>query len=743
MEWVTRLFPGVLLIVSSTDSFRTASNVALNKPAWQYTKDPGAGFWSASNAVDGDKTCSPVDSHHFTLSGCGNPPWWQVDLGAVYNISRIKVYGRRDNVSRNYWQGTPFNVSVGNSSSSLRSIYTGNPNEGDYIYFIRIDPPDSVQIIDIRKMDRTYMTICEVKVFDQVCRRGYFGYGCLHENHCEGDYDMATGHCPICQKGWQKEACQQPCAAGEFGSNCSSHCGYCHDGNTTCDSYNGHCQAGCAAGYKGEFCKTKCSPGEYGPGCTSHCGQCSGENTTCNVHSGHCPSGCAPGYKGDFCSTPINVALSKPTLQYTVSNSKTEIWPSSNAVDGDKTCSPVDSSHFTLSEYGDPPWWQVDLGAVHNISRIRVYGRKDNVTKQLEGFTVHLSTSNILNNNGNILPLTTLPYPANGTFDFNLSTPIEARFCRLSLPKPHSVDLPTYPILLCEVEIFELIQGRDNNIIIPGHTIVTPSISSQYNACDASKSIDGSILHDLSSDDFVLCQRCSVALGVKHPWLQLDLSEVTAVGYIRLYGRDNGIRTGQSSNLTIFANNISITDAANLSDWTELGDIIKSDNINGVVLDLKSQRLFRYLTITTKYASTVMTICEVKLYTRDCSDGHFGEKCSDQCHCKHDPRCNGVTGECSPPGCAAGWTGEACNILCSPGKYGENCKNRCYCYANKECKKDTGFCPNERCARGWQSPSCNIPEHSDKVATEPATAIVIRVMCSMDTVQMVYVPQGG
>ncbi|XP_052791681.1 multiple epidermal growth factor-like domains protein 11 [Mya arenaria] len=77
-----------------------------------------------------------------------------------------------------------------------------------------------------------------------------------------------------------------------------------------------------------------------------------------------------------------------------------------------------------------------------------------------------------------------------------------------------------------------------------------------------------------------------------------------------------GVGVGQSCNLTVYANNISITEEANLKDWTNIGDIMQSDNVNGVVLDLQSPRILRYVAFTTKYGTT-MAICEVKLYAKD------------------------------------------------------------------------------------------------------------------------------
>lgn len=75
-----------------------ATNVAVQKHASQFNENPGgSGIWPASLAVDGQKVCDRVDDTTVTLSGYDNYPWWQVDLGAVYDVTRINVYGRGDN----------------------------------------------------------------------------------------------------------------------------------------------------------------------------------------------------------------------------------------------------------------------------------------------------------------------------------------------------------------------------------------------------------------------------------------------------------------------------------------------------------------------------------------------------------------------------------------------------------------------------------------------------------------------
>lgn len=76
-----------------------SENVALNKVTSQQQKigyGPDIELWPSQNAVDGAKMCSTVTSSTVTLSGYSDSPWWQVDLGALYDIAFINVYGRTD-----------------------------------------------------------------------------------------------------------------------------------------------------------------------------------------------------------------------------------------------------------------------------------------------------------------------------------------------------------------------------------------------------------------------------------------------------------------------------------------------------------------------------------------------------------------------------------------------------------------------------------------------------------------------
>ncbi|XP_046578386.1 fucolectin-like [Haliotis rubra] len=83
----------VTTIFNAVDSGR---NLALRKPANASSTYTGSYQIWASNVVDGspsgdfnDRTC------HSGENGDLNP-WWQVDLQAVYRISRVQIVGRSD-----------------------------------------------------------------------------------------------------------------------------------------------------------------------------------------------------------------------------------------------------------------------------------------------------------------------------------------------------------------------------------------------------------------------------------------------------------------------------------------------------------------------------------------------------------------------------------------------------------------------------------------------------------------------
>lgn len=85
-----------LLLVPAIAQSQTGENIAKGKPATQ-SSEYGNGAAPARLAVDGytDGNFSVGSVTHTAEPGTTDP-WWQVDLGQVYEITRIVVYGRTD-----------------------------------------------------------------------------------------------------------------------------------------------------------------------------------------------------------------------------------------------------------------------------------------------------------------------------------------------------------------------------------------------------------------------------------------------------------------------------------------------------------------------------------------------------------------------------------------------------------------------------------------------------------------------
>lgn len=80
-----------LMIIATDDVSAQKTNVALNKPTTQSSLY--AASYPASRAVDGITTGRNPD---FTHTKDEANPWWQVDLGAVYDVNEIVIWNRTD-----------------------------------------------------------------------------------------------------------------------------------------------------------------------------------------------------------------------------------------------------------------------------------------------------------------------------------------------------------------------------------------------------------------------------------------------------------------------------------------------------------------------------------------------------------------------------------------------------------------------------------------------------------------------
>lgn len=85
----------VITYPKATATVTTATELAKGKPARQSSDKYKEG--SASNAVDGNTRGSwSWKGNTITHTKPENDPWWEVDLGAVYDISKIEIWNRTD-----------------------------------------------------------------------------------------------------------------------------------------------------------------------------------------------------------------------------------------------------------------------------------------------------------------------------------------------------------------------------------------------------------------------------------------------------------------------------------------------------------------------------------------------------------------------------------------------------------------------------------------------------------------------
>ncbi len=118
---ITRTVLSLILAFSMSITLSAQStNIAKGKTAKQSTTAYNQ-IGAASNAVDGNTNgmWSHNNNNSITHTSEDNNPWWEVDLGAVYDISKIKIWNRADACCWNRLQN--FHVMVSESPISANS----------------------------------------------------------------------------------------------------------------------------------------------------------------------------------------------------------------------------------------------------------------------------------------------------------------------------------------------------------------------------------------------------------------------------------------------------------------------------------------------------------------------------------------------------------------------------------------------------------------------------------------------
>ncbi|KAK2138429.1 hypothetical protein LSH36_3056g00018, partial [Paralvinella palmiformis] len=218
-------------------------NVGLHKSANMTVEGWYKDSYPATAALDG---VSPgIISSSCAHPSLGNKPaeWW-TDLGDVYKIYNITIYGRTDGSQERLQQ---FDLTVYNTSdneilcgyhhdiiNTYSTITCTRPVIGRYVHFKRKGGPDI-----------TMTALCEVVII---------GHKYIDCSHCPVGVTCndVTG-CTQCHGSYPPD-CKQKCESGYYGPNCQQQCGHCKDG-VTCDNQNGRCHNGCQLWWIDDTCQ--------------------------------------------------------------------------------------------------------------------------------------------------------------------------------------------------------------------------------------------------------------------------------------------------------------------------------------------------------------------------------------------------------------------------------------------------------------------------------------------------------
>ncbi|MFK7908596.1 MAG: discoidin domain-containing protein, partial [Chitinophagales bacterium] len=137
----------------------SAKNLAQGKPTRQSsTMDIG----KSSLAVDGN-TNGVWTGRSVSHTNEQNNPWWEVDLGAMYDISKVEIYNRTDCCSERIGGAITYVKQTANEKGAALSIIDYQKGMSP---IIKVKPGKSVRGRYVRIAKKTgYLSLAEVKVY--------------------------------------------------------------------------------------------------------------------------------------------------------------------------------------------------------------------------------------------------------------------------------------------------------------------------------------------------------------------------------------------------------------------------------------------------------------------------------------------------------------------------------------------------------------------------------------------------
>ncbi|XP_060580612.1 multiple epidermal growth factor-like domains protein 11 [Ruditapes philippinarum] len=536
-----------------------------------------------------------------------------------------------------------------------------------------------------------YLIVCEVEIYTRYCKLGTYGNLCEQQcGHCrQGPCKIDSGHCPNgeCMAGWTGLDCKKECDLGHYGLNCSSVCSsHCFNDVTQCNKTTGNCMQGCEAGYMGHNCSMECTAGTFGRNCSRTCtNNCLQGFDQCSKISGECQRGCVSGFKGLNCSTPCE------TGRFGVNCSS---YCSIHCFKGIEHCS---KSSGICKEGCEAGYTGNNCSTVCPDGQ---YGRNCNGTcsDHCKGACNKLTGHCTDGCNPGFTGLKCFLECPHGTFGVDCSGKCHCYGetdchrtdgnCSTGCAFGWSGSNCSNDLNLIE-RIREKVSTSQSSIFYP---------YSNPQDFDSSKAIDG--VQNYATDT---CKCCSVTNGQSPSWWQIDLGQKYLLGGLQIFGRESS-NHHQLEYATVYAGNYStiVNPSVNM---TNVYVVPNMTNKQHFTKELEEPLIAKFVSV--ELTQRMMTLCELKLYEKECEIGNFGTGCTHKCHCKNKRACNQVTGKCQTPGCLAGWQGEACEKDCDVHKFGEACTNTCNCKDGTLCDNTNGTCFIGQCDPGWLLPTCS------------------------------------
>ncbi len=139
-------------------------NLALGKEASQSsTAMEWGGKWDASRGVDGVKTGNLFEGGFHTDNE--QNPWWQVDLGSIYEIAEVRIYNRLDCCSD---RAKTIEVLLSEDGESWRNVYSHNGStfggaDGNYLC-VNVDG-QTARYVRVQLQEKNWLHLDEVEVY--------------------------------------------------------------------------------------------------------------------------------------------------------------------------------------------------------------------------------------------------------------------------------------------------------------------------------------------------------------------------------------------------------------------------------------------------------------------------------------------------------------------------------------------------------------------------------------------------